>query len=154
MSSLCTRVWVIVRLPGVYSACAESDSPFVQCIAAVIEHWVDLWGWQTECILSISDQSFEQCLLRSSLFRLDPVHLLMTPPTHWKGWWSELLRRASHSDQCLCRQLLKFLILVGKSFLCRQYNYYLICISLGLGKYHLKERKVLILISNWPNSQV
>lgn len=83
------------------------------------------------------------------------VHLLMLPPTHLKeGWWSELLWEASHGDQCLCWQLLQCLILTcfAKSLLCRQYNCYLTNISVGLRKCHLKERKVLISISDWLNS--
>lgn len=85
---------------------------------------------------------------------LGSIHLYVTSYSFERRLMVRTASEASHGDQCLCWQLLQFLILTcfAKSLLCRQYNCYLTNISLGLGKCHLKERKVLISIGDWLNS--
>lgn len=150
MSSLCTRG---KSHSGFRKCTIESYSPFVQYISNVIKHWVDHWGTANNAF-----GAFQISSLISAFWgpvAVAWIHSSLLPPTRLKeGWWSELLQKASHGDQCLCWQLLQFLILMcfAKSLLCRQYNCYLTNISLGLGKCHLKERKVLISIGNWLNS--
>lgn len=131
------------------------NCPFLQYISNVIKHWVDHWGTANRMHFEHFRSVVWSVPFEVQSLWIGSVHRLMLPPTHLKeGWWSEVLWKASHGDQCLCWQLLQFLIIMcfAKSLLCRQCNCYLTNISLGLRKCHLKERKVLISVSNWLNS--